>query len=80
VEISRRRSWSRRLAGTPRGRARFDPERGIKFSTFAAYRISGAILDYLSRAPMIHLPRARRQLAEIDRARQQLERLGQGHR
>jgi RNA polymerase sigma factor (sigma-70 family) len=57
---------------------RFDPERGIKFSTFAAYRISGAILDYLSRAPMIHLPRARRrQLAEVDRARQQLERLGQ---
>ena len=57
---------------------RFDPERGIKFSTFAAYRISGAILDYLSKAPMIRLPRARRrQLAEIDRARQQLERSGQ---
>jgi RNA polymerase sigma factor for flagellar operon FliA len=57
---------------------RFDPERGIKFSTFAAYRISGAILDYLSRAPMIQLPRTRRrQLAEVDRARQQLERLGQ---
>jgi RNA polymerase sigma factor (sigma-70 family) len=57
---------------------RFDPERGIKFSTFAAYRISGAILDYLSRAPMIRLPRARRrQLAELDRARHQLERLGQ---
>jgi DNA-directed RNA polymerase specialized sigma24 family protein len=36
------------------------------------------MLDYLSRAPMIRLPRARRrQLAELDRARRQLERLGQ---
>jgi RNA polymerase sigma factor for flagellar operon FliA len=57
---------------------RFDPERGIKFSTFAAYRISGAILDYLRRAPLIRLPRARQQqLAEVDRARRQMERLGQ---
>ena len=56
---------------------RFDPNRGIKFSTFATYRIRGAILDYL-RAPLIRLPRARqRQLAEIDRARQQLQHLGQ---
>jgi RNA polymerase sigma factor for flagellar operon FliA len=56
---------------------RFDPQRGIKFSTFATYRIRGAILDYL-RAPLIRLPRTRqRQLAEIDRARVQLQHLGQ---
>ena len=56
---------------------RFDPNRGIKFSTFATYRIRGAILDYLG-APLIRLPRARQQrLAEIDRARKQLQQLGQ---
>jgi RNA polymerase sigma factor FliA len=56
---------------------RFDPKRGVKFSTFVTYRIRGAILDYL-RAPLIRLPRARqRQLAEVKRARQQLERLGE---
>jgi RNA polymerase sigma factor FliA len=52
---------------------RFDPGRGIKFSTFATYRIRGAILDYL-RAPLIRLPRTlQRQLAEVDRARKQLQ-------
>jgi len=56
---------------------RFDPARGVKFSTFATYRIRGAILDYL-RAPLNRLPRTRqRQLAEIDRARVQLQHLGQ---
>src|SRR5687767_6921433 len=56
---------------------RFDPNRGIKFSTFATYRIRGAILDYLG-APLIHLPRGRqRQLAEIGRARKQLHPLRQ---
>jgi RNA polymerase sigma factor FliA len=56
---------------------RFDPNRAIKFSTFATYRIRGAILDYL-RAPLIRFPRTlQRQLAEIDRARRQLGRLGQ---
>lgn len=63
--------------GLLEARRRFDPNRGIKFSTFVTYRIRGAILDYL-RAPLIRLPRARqRQLAEIDRARKQLQLLGQ---
>ena len=60
--------------GLLEARRRFDPNRGIKFSTFATYRIRGAILDYL-RAPLIRLPRARQQqLAEIDRAGQQMQR------
>jgi len=55
---------------------RFDPNRGIKFSTFATYRIRGTILDSL-RAPLVRLPRAlQRQLAEIDRARKQLQHPG----
>jgi RNA polymerase sigma factor for flagellar operon FliA len=63
--------------GLLEARRRFDPNRGIKFSTFATYRIRGAMLDHL-RAPLIRLPRARqRQLAEIDRAGKQRRHLEQ---
>ena len=63
--------------GLLEAKRRFDPKRGIKFSTFATYRIRGAILDYL-RAPLIRLPRTRqRQLAEIDRAHRQQQHEGQ---
>lgn len=38
---------------------RFDPERGVKFETFATYYIKGAILDNLPKLPT--LPKAKQQ-------------------
>ena len=50
---------------------RFEPERGLAFSTFAAPRIRGAILDDLRRRD--HAPRSiRRKQREISNARQAL--------
>lgn len=41
---------------------RFDPERGVKFETFATYYIKGAILDNLPKLPTI--PKNQRQQVE----------------
>jgi RNA polymerase sigma factor for flagellar operon FliA len=43
---------------------RFDPARGVAFTTFAYYRIRGAILDSLRRDP--ERGRLRRQRAVVD--------------
>src|SRR5690606_38430465 len=49
----------------------FEPERGLAFSTFAAPRIRGAILDELRRQD--HVPRSvRRKARELSRAREAL--------
>jgi RNA polymerase sigma factor for flagellar operon FliA len=51
----------------------FDPSRGLAFSTFAAPRIRGSILDELRRQD--HVPRSvRRKSREIGAAREQLTR------
>ncbi len=51
----------------------FDPKRGLAFSTFAAPRIRGAILDELRRQD--HVPRSiRRKTREINAARESLAR------
>jgi len=51
----------------------FDPHRGLAFSTFAAPRIRGAILDELRRQD--HVPRSiRRKTREINAARESLAR------
>ncbi len=51
----------------------FDPRRGLAFSTFAAPRIRGAILDELRRQD--HVPRSiRRKTREINNAREALSR------
>lgn len=51
----------------------FDPKRGLAFSTFAAPRIRGAILDELRRQD--HVPRSiRRKTREINAAREALAR------
>ena len=51
----------------------FDPERGLAFSTFAAPRIRGAILDELRRQD--HVPRSiRRKTREINAGREALGR------
>lgn len=52
----------------------FDPGRGLAFSTFAAPRIRGAILDELRRQD--HVPRSvRRKAREIAHARETLQRI-----
>lgn len=52
----------------------FDPSRGLAFSTFAAPRIRGAILDELRRQD--HVPRSvRRKAREIAAARETLQRI-----
>jgi RNA polymerase sigma factor FliA len=52
----------------------FDPGRGLAFSTFAAPRIRGAILDELRRQD--HVPRSvRRKAREISHARETLQRI-----
>lgn len=52
----------------------FDPSRGLAFSTFAAPRIRGAILDELRRQD--HVPRSvRRKARDIAQARETLQRI-----
>jgi len=52
----------------------FDPGRGLAFSTFAAPRIRGAILDELRRQD--HVPRSvRRKAREMTQARETLQRI-----
>jgi len=52
----------------------FDPSRGLAFSTFAAPRIRGAILDELRRQD--HVPRSvRRKARELSGARETLQRI-----
>jgi len=52
----------------------FDPGRGLAFSTFAAPRIRGAILDELRRQD--HVPRSvRRKARELTQARETLQRI-----
>ncbi|ODT99690.1 MAG: RNA polymerase subunit sigma-70 [Pseudonocardia sp. SCN 72-86] len=53
--------------------ARYDPSRGIRFESYAAQRIRGAMLDELRAQDWV--PRTvRTRLREIDRARERLER------
>lgn len=53
--------------------ARFDPTRGIRFETYAAQRIRGAMLDELRAQDWV--PRTvRSRIREIERTREQLER------
>ncbi len=56
--------------GLLEARARFDPERGVRFKTFAYYRVRGAIIDGVRE--MAYMPRrvhaARRAAEALDRA------------
>lgn len=60
--------------GLLEARERFDPERGVQFSTYAYYRVRGAVLDGVRE--MAYLPRkvhAQRRAAEaLDRAAEEV--------
>jgi RNA polymerase sigma factor FliA len=63
--------WSAGALGLLEAARRFDPERDVRFETFAEHRIRGAMLDEMRR--MDHLPRRLRAGVErIDRARAKL--------
>lgn len=66
--------------GLVKAAPRFDPERGVAFSTFAFFHIRGAIWDYVHKeGTLIPLSRrCREQLAEVEWAREQMrQRWGQ---
>jgi RNA polymerase sigma factor FliA len=63
--------WSAGALGLLEAARRFDPERDVRFETFAEHRVRGAMLDEMRR--MDHLPRRLRAGVErIDRARARL--------
>jgi RNA polymerase sigma factor for flagellar operon FliA len=65
-------SWSAGALGLLEAAKRFDPNRPVKFESFAEHRIRGAILDELRR--MDHLPRRlRTRTSKLARAKQDLE-------
>jgi len=65
--------WSAGALGLLEASRRFDPNREVRFESFAEHRIRGAMLDELRR--LDHLPRRlRTQLDEVERARAHLVR------
>lgn len=65
--------WSAGAMGLIEAARRFDAARDVRFETFAAHRIQGAMLDELRR--LDHLPRRLRAQAEaVERARARLSR------
>jgi RNA polymerase sigma factor for flagellar operon FliA len=63
--------WSAGALGLLEAARRFDAARDVRFETFAAHRIQGAMLDELRR--MDHLPRRlRAQADDVERARARL--------
>jgi len=65
--------------GLTRAAERFDPDRGAKFSTYAAWWIRRSIRDAIADSKVIRIPaKANRQLAAVRRAEAELKRLGPG--
>src|SRR5262245_48040816 len=65
--------------GLTRAAGLFDPDRGVRFSTYAAWWIRRSIHDAIADSKVIRIPaKASRQLAAVRRAETELKRLGPG--
>jgi RNA polymerase primary sigma factor len=65
--------------GLTRAAELFDPDRGVKFSTYAAWWIRRSIRDAIADSTVIRMPaKANRQLAAVRRVEAELKRLGPG--
>ena len=65
--------------GLARAAALFDPDRGVGFSTYAAWWIRRSMRDALADSKIIRIPaKANRRLAALRRAETELRRLGPG--
>jgi RNA polymerase primary sigma factor len=65
--------------GLTRAAERFDPDREVKFSTYAGWLIRRSIRDAIGDSKVIRIPaKANRQLAAVRRAEGELKRLGPG--
>jgi RNA polymerase sigma factor (sigma-70 family) len=65
--------------GLARAAELFDPDRGVRFATYAAWWIRRSIRDAIADAKVIRIPaKANRQLAAVRRAEMELKRLGPG--
>ncbi len=63
------------IIGLLEARNNYSPDCGAKWETFAAYRIEGAIIDNLRKAPLIRLPQeAQIKVRELNQAIAELER------
>ncbi len=62
------------IIGLLEARKNYSPDCGAKWETFAAYRVEGAIIDNLRKAPLIRLPQeAQTKVRELNQARFELE-------
>jgi len=65
------------IVGLCEAKKNFDPTKGVPWLKFAAYRIQGAMLDSIRKAPLIRLPQDQyRKVKEVKEAKEKLAQAG----